>query len=214
MAQQRKESLQQAAYEAIHEWIGSGKLDQGSVTSEVYLSAALDMSRTPVRSALQRLEWEGYVQIVPKHGVLILDHSARKVGDLIDMLCSQILYAVNAAYATRRIELEEWRNECEANVSLILQIPDETARCERFAAYEKDALLDLIRIVRNNEMEQQFIHTVYRLSWQKNKRRWMPPFVQDTIQLFLRLLAGMKAPAQSFFPALAQYGEQLKRTWT
>ncbi|WP_409346296.1 GntR family transcriptional regulator [Paenibacillus sp. MBLB4367] len=213
MAQQPKESLQQIAYETIHEWIVSGKLDQGSVTSEVFLSEELDMSRTPVRSALQRLEWEGYVRIVPKHGVLILDHSARKVGDLIDILCSQLLFAVHAAYAGRSSELAAWLEECESSVKRFAQIQDESERSERLSAFEKDAFQALIRLIRNNEMEQQFVHTVSRLSWNKNKRRWLPPFLQDTTLRFESLLDGMKTPDEGLFHSLLRYGEQLKRTW-
>ncbi|MDG0809910.1 GntR family transcriptional regulator [Cohnella rhizosphaerae] len=92
-----KPTLRQQAYARILEMIETGECPMGSVTSEVQLGRRLDMSRTPVRAALQQLELEGYVRIASKHGVLILDSSSQRVGDLLELIAAMALFAVCAA---------------------------------------------------------------------------------------------------------------------
>src|SRR5690349_270299 len=48
-----------AVYEQLREWLLSGVLAGGSVIQERRLADRLEVSRTPVREALQRLEGEG-----------------------------------------------------------------------------------------------------------------------------------------------------------
>lgn len=49
------------AYQKIKQWILSGELPAESVLVERHLSEALQLSRTPVRSALQQLTKEGFL---------------------------------------------------------------------------------------------------------------------------------------------------------
>lgn len=57
----------------LEEMIVSLELPPGSVWSEGQLSALLGIGRTPVREALQRLEGEHLVRILPRHGAQITD---------------------------------------------------------------------------------------------------------------------------------------------
>jgi DNA-binding GntR family transcriptional regulator len=50
---------------------------------EKRLATALDVSRTPVREALARLEHEGLVQIVPRRGVWIVRKSKAEITEMI-----------------------------------------------------------------------------------------------------------------------------------
>lgn len=54
------------AYERLRELIVTGRLAPGSRVTETDIAARLDVSRTPVRSALQRLRREGYVLSDPE----------------------------------------------------------------------------------------------------------------------------------------------------
>jgi len=55
----------------LEEMIVSLELEPGSVWSEGELSAAIGIGRTPVREALQRLEADHLVRILPRHGAQI-----------------------------------------------------------------------------------------------------------------------------------------------
>jgi len=64
-------SLTDRAYKVLEELIITGELPPGSLFSESALAGRLDIGRTPVREALQRLQFDGLVQILPRRGILI-----------------------------------------------------------------------------------------------------------------------------------------------
>lgn len=45
----------------------------GSMLNEAQLATELEMSRTPVREAISRLEMDGFVKILPKKGIYVTD---------------------------------------------------------------------------------------------------------------------------------------------
>ena len=76
---QAKLTRKQAAYEYIKGKILSCEYEPGAVMNEQALCDELELSRTPVRDALSRLEQEGLVNIMPKKGFMI---TAMKLGDV------------------------------------------------------------------------------------------------------------------------------------
>ena len=59
------------AYREIEERIVTLRLAPGTLLSEQALSKELEIGRTPIREALQRLSYEGLVHILPHRGVLV-----------------------------------------------------------------------------------------------------------------------------------------------
>jgi len=66
-----KESLSAKAYEIIKKMILSGELKQGQAISINAMAEQLEISRTPVTNACQKLEYEQLLTIMPKQGVMI-----------------------------------------------------------------------------------------------------------------------------------------------
>lgn len=64
-------SAQTVAYEWLKDHISSLPRAEGVFLSESEVAAATNVSRTPVREALLRLETEGFVQIIPKRGIYV-----------------------------------------------------------------------------------------------------------------------------------------------
>jgi DNA-binding GntR family transcriptional regulator len=64
-------SLTDRAYAALEEMIVTLRLAPGAAVSEAELSGALDIGRTPIREALQRLAREGLVTILPRRGIVV-----------------------------------------------------------------------------------------------------------------------------------------------
>ena len=64
-------NLSQQAYESIKYMIKYGELKQGDIVSISGMAEALNISRTPVTLACQRLEQERLLAIKPKQGVII-----------------------------------------------------------------------------------------------------------------------------------------------
>lgn len=71
MKQDKNDSLSTKAYDKIKRMILSGELKQGQAISINSMADALNISRTPVTNACQRLEFEKLLTVLPKQGVLI-----------------------------------------------------------------------------------------------------------------------------------------------
>jgi DNA-binding GntR family transcriptional regulator len=74
----RRGSMMDVAYYTLREAMRDGVLEPGEALTEVDLAKLLDMSRTPVREALRRLEVERLVENAPRRGLVVptmtLDH--------------------------------------------------------------------------------------------------------------------------------------------
>jgi len=65
----REEPASARAYRALERMIVTLELPPGSVATEGSLIARLGLGRTPVREAIQRLAWEGLVDVRPRAGL-------------------------------------------------------------------------------------------------------------------------------------------------
>lgn len=89
----------------IRELIISGDFAPGSRLRERDLSQALDVSRVPVREALQQLEAEGFIDTSPRRGATVKQITLRDVNELFDVRLSlEVLAARLAAQAAARGE--------------------------------------------------------------------------------------------------------------
>jgi DNA-binding GntR family transcriptional regulator len=77
-------SAAQRAYHALRDGILNGVHPAGSMLGEETLAAQIGVSRTPVRSALARLQDEGWIVIYPKRGALVRGLSVQAIADLQD----------------------------------------------------------------------------------------------------------------------------------
>jgi len=71
--------LKTQCYQSIREKILNCVYQPGSMIFENQLCTELQLSRTPIREALNRLEQEGWLQIVPKRGILVKGISVNDV---------------------------------------------------------------------------------------------------------------------------------------
>ena len=67
---------------AVRAMIVDGRLAAGARINEVHLAAALGVSRTPLREALNRLAAEGAVESVPRRGVFVAPLSVEELDQL------------------------------------------------------------------------------------------------------------------------------------
>lgn len=87
-------TLSDRAYQQIKEKIIRGDYRDRFYTSENQLVKELGMSRTPIREALHRIESEGFLKIIPKKGVLILESSVKETCDFFDLRLAIEIYAL------------------------------------------------------------------------------------------------------------------------
>lgn len=199
-------TLREKAYESIRGWIVSGRLPEGSVTSEHTLTAQLDMSRTPVRAALQHLETEGFLRIVPKHGILILHASAQRVSDLLETLVALLLFAYEQNKRLKSAEIADITDRFMI-AATGNDAPDE------LAVLEREMWLQIVSLGQNKELIRLFHTTIGKSRWESNFRRWKTPYKTETEQCLQRLLYAMVHPNGSEEPGFFAYLFVLKKTW-
>jgi DNA-binding GntR family transcriptional regulator len=79
-------SMVESAYEQIRRRILDNAWPPGHRSLESEVAAHLGMSRTPVREALMRLQNEGLVEVIPRHGVRVLPVSAVDMQEIYQIL--------------------------------------------------------------------------------------------------------------------------------
>lgn len=98
-------SLTQRAYRRIEEMIVTLELHPGEVISESALADRLDIGRTPVREALQRLSREGLVSIMSRRGIMVSELDVRRQMRLLEV--RRVLERLMAQLGARRANVEE-----------------------------------------------------------------------------------------------------------
>ena len=113
-----EKSLSQQIYDRLLTMMIERKLPVGTVLQERKLAEALEVSRTPAREALYRLETEGYISRQPGNSLIVREFSTR---ELMEVLHVRAMLEVEAvALAIGRISNEEL-DEIEASVRRVLE---------------------------------------------------------------------------------------------
>jgi DNA-binding GntR family transcriptional regulator len=98
---QRSQSLADQAYQSLREGIATGLFEAGERVTERGLAARLNVSPTPVREALRRLEQDGLVERVSPRELRVVEHSPGTLRELL--LTGAVLRALEARFATGKI---------------------------------------------------------------------------------------------------------------
>lgn len=89
-------SLVDIAYSKIRENIMTGIYMPGSLLSENELAQLLNMSRTPIRGAISRLESEGFVSSLKNRGLFVKEISYKEILDVMEVFLFLEEYSVDS----------------------------------------------------------------------------------------------------------------------
>lgn len=90
-------SIRERVYLHIKDLILEGEFKAGDRLVERELAERLNISRTPIREALFRLESQGFVRTVPRKGVIVADISEKEIIEVFTILSSLEVLAVKLA---------------------------------------------------------------------------------------------------------------------
>ncbi len=79
---EKEKASVKSSYEKMKELILHGNIEPGLRLTEAYLAEKLDMSRIPVREAVQQLVQEGFVERTGKNGYQIKEYNEQDIIDL------------------------------------------------------------------------------------------------------------------------------------
>lgn len=114
LQRERNGSLGERVYRSLRGAILAGRLEPGERITEFELAAALKVSRTPLREALQRLESEGLVLSEPGRGTVVRGLTPTDLAEIYQI--RRNLEGLAARLAAARItpaELEKLRSHLE-----------------------------------------------------------------------------------------------------
>lgn len=90
-------SLEKIAYQHIKQDIINAVYMPGDLLSENELAEKLSMSRTPIRSALNQLESEGFIETLKNRGVLVKTISYKDILEMFEILASMQIFVIETA---------------------------------------------------------------------------------------------------------------------
>jgi DNA-binding GntR family transcriptional regulator len=143
-------TLKEQAYIKLKEMIVRGELKAGDFLTERTLVDMLGMSRTPIRSALERLDGDGLANYTPNKGLIVAEMSLRKAIDLYDFRIALETYVVRRL-ADQYLEErdEQWLRDNLLEQERYMLQEDNAAFTIADAAFHRK----LVQLHGNSEME-------------------------------------------------------------
>lgn len=114
-------SVADQAYAAIQRMIVTAELPPYQLLSENELTRRTGCGRTPVREALQRLRFEGFVDVLPRRGIMVTPVDITRQLDLLEARrpLEELMVSLAAIRAseTQRREMRQLADELEAAIT-------------------------------------------------------------------------------------------------
>lgn len=111
--------LRETVYKRLRKRILTGELKPGERLMEIHLANEMDVSRTPIREAIRKLELEGLVRIIPRSGAQVASISEKELRDVLEL--RRGLEAFSSKLACTRItdEQKEALRKAERNFARV-----------------------------------------------------------------------------------------------
>lgn len=162
-----KMNLKDKAYAIIREKIVNCEYMPNQFMTETELTETIGVSRTPIREAINKLEQEGLVQVLPKRGIMIKEVTVGTINDMFEIRMLVEPYLVET-YG-RDIPEEEINRQLEI------------AADDTVLFYGKDGF------VKDNELHQMFYSASHNSYFEEIMHR------SYALNQRMRILAGMRS---------------------
>lgn len=120
----RPKSLTELVTENLRDRIVTGEFDLGSQLSESRIAKDLEVSRTPVREAINRLEMEGLLIVEPQKGSFVFNLEPEELAKLCDARVCLETTALTLAVQNRSDDLHAALKECVDQMTLAREADD------------------------------------------------------------------------------------------
>ena len=129
--------IREAVYDVLRKSICRGELADGSKIAEEVLAKQMNVSRTPIREALRKLEMEGLVEYIPRRGVFVRTFDRREIIEIyqIRMALEQVaVYYVVQNITDSEIKMLE---ECQERIEKARDDNDLNALFDEYDFFHK-----------------------------------------------------------------------------
>ncbi|TMV43927.1 GntR family transcriptional regulator [Paenibacillus mesophilus] len=144
--------LVEIAYQDIRQKLLNAEYLPGHLLSESELANGLNMSRTPVRSAIAQLEKEGYVETLKKRGILVKAIDIKELYDIFDLMTALYFFSLDVA------EQQQYEIDLD-RMQLFLNQLIEASEHKKYRDYYENGLLfmqTILEAIDNRAILQTF----------------------------------------------------------
>lgn len=176
------------AYERIKKGILERRYQPGQRLSEAKLAAELSLGRSPIRSALARLERDGWVRVLPQNGTFVRRFSPDEVAAMSELRL--LLEAHAASVAATRVapeELNALRVKFEA-----LKAKGASTNFDEFLALD-DLFHGMVYRVAGNPFIARILNNLRdQIHWIRITTATLPGRVEESLREMDRVLYAME----------------------
>ena len=181
-------SNKEIAYKVIRDRIINGHLKPGQPITEERLSRDLDMSRTPVREALIRLQFEDLVRIIDNKGATIMEITPVDIAEIFQLRLLVEPYAAKTCVEfVDKEKLKKMKRHLEnlAPSDLLNTAPGDLGT----SLYEVHDLHHLIIQFAGNRRLTKWLSTLQsQILWTLNLERKIPDRIERSITEHLHII--------------------------
>ena len=156
MGQEKNDySLKEKVYEKIYNAILVGKFSPGERIFEEEIAEQLNVSRTPVRQAMRRLEEQKLIDIIPYKGAKVSEIDQEKALELLEM-CEllEVYLCEKACISSTEEDIQELRNISNKFIEAYNQTNMEKMQLYNFKFHMK------IAEITDNELSQKIYKNI------------------------------------------------------
>jgi len=182
-------SRHQAAYQTILNLLLSHRLKPGQIITQKELIDLVGMTLSPIRLALARLETEGFVTILPQHGVKLVEPSL----DLFKNLLQIRITIEKEAWARFAMSapVEKFDEMIAIHEGFAKEVEGQLTPeiLDKVSLYDKNMHTMVVESMGNNRLTEMFRvlnHTIYFLRDDKGNLR--PTTIRNVVTVHLEIL--------------------------
>jgi DNA-binding GntR family transcriptional regulator len=177
------------AYERIKQGILALRYPPGEKLSEVRLAAELELGRSPIRSALSRLEGENWVKVFPQSGTFVREVDPLEVEELAELRLLLETHTTRiAAMHISAADLEQLRGEFDA-----LKAKGAEDHVADFWALDDHFHSTIYRVAGNRRIEEILRNLKDQIRWVRAATATLPGRVKESLLEMDRVLDAMEA---------------------
>jgi DNA-binding GntR family transcriptional regulator len=177
-----------AAYREIKRRIIEGDYAPGRKLSEARLSAELGVGRSPIRTALARLQAEGWIEVSPQSGTYVRGLSSKEIDDVLEIRL--VLETHVAGLAAKRITdavLKKLRQAFDRMGSTVTN-----ERVNDYLELDLEVHVAIHHAAGNSLITQNLLNLIDKVRWIRRGSTAWPVRIQEAYEEVQLILAALE----------------------
>ena len=177
-----------AAYREIKQRIIEGDYPPGRKLSEARLSAELGVGRSPIRTALARLQAEGWIDVSPQSGTYVRGLSSKEIDDVLEIRL--VLETYVAGLAAKRITdavLQKLRRAFDAFGTNVA-----SERVNEYLELDLEVHVAIHHAAGNSLITQNLLNLIDKVRWIRRGSTAWPMRLQEAYEEIKRVLEALE----------------------